>query len=563
VSREYYQGALAHLPLQREGATGSLWGVQGAALAALAIYGGLVLQAGCGDGKGLVSMLGAVVTGAVRPLILIPGKLRTTFAREFAKFTALGFALPSNLEVRAHDYISRNSTWLEDYEPDFIFIDEAHAFRRIDSARTRRLLRYLDANPTRANGGDVVFAVASGTLAATSILDIAHLAHHALGRLSPLPRLKSGGEISLELASWANALDVRGRPGPQDWQAIRPLVSAFAPWREHAFDVSDGSTRRQIAREAYDARRRSVPGMIVSDSDSVPCSLVIHTHDKPEPTPAVQRALDLIAAGYTPDGEDAFDSDAAAWRAGQQVSIGVWYRWAWERVREDGSPDREWIAARKAWNRLVRRELSERAAPSYDSPGQIAARVAEDAEACVRLGTPPKLAHLHAPLLNWLRVRARYNLDKLREHVWIDAWFVHHVVELARSLDPCIIWWQSEAMANALERAGVPVFGAGSEAPHASIICALSIDRHGTGTTHLQRHFAHCVYAEFPSSGELAEQSLARLHRDGQGADEVAAHLYVHTAPFRGNLSSALEKAEFLTLTQGRQRLSTSPIVES
>jgi hypothetical protein len=554
VTSDFYRGCLAHHQLTREGATGVLWEQQELALASLAIFGGVVCQVGCGDGKGLISMLGPLMRKSRRPLILIPGKLRSTFARELAKFKALGFAIPSHFEVKAHDFISRHSTWLDEHRPDFVFVDEAHAFRHLRSARTRRLLRYLDANPTVPNGGKVVFGVGSGTLTASSLFDVAHLLHHALGPNSPLPMLKSHGQISAELNTWAQVLDVDGRPSALDWHQYRPIVEAFAPELLFQYERAGGKTRRGIAREAYDRRSRCTPGLIKTDSESVPCSLVVYTHDEPKPPPNVRHALAQVAAGIRPDGEELFADDAAQWRAGQQLSIGVYYRWAWERV---GGRDEEWIDARKEWARLVRRELEHRAAPNYDSPGLVAKAV----EADIAQARETSVSHLGSAYVAWRRVADRYNVNDLREHVWLSDWFVRHVVEQARACNrPAIVWYYTQAAEDALRACGLPCYGAGSDPPSVAETCAVSWRRHGEGAN-LQELFADMYYLEFPSSGVQAEQSLARLHRNGQLADEVVAHVYTHTGPFRRNLRSARAKAEFLTKTQGRQRLSFVPIV--
>jgi hypothetical protein len=557
VSADFYRGCVDHFPITQPRAEGTLWEPQELSLAALAIFGGAALQIGCGDGKGLVSMLGPLMRRSRRPLITIPGKLRANFARECAKFKRLGFNIPTNLDVVAHDLISRKSTFLDELKPDFVFIDEAHAFRHRKSARTRRMLRFLADNPTIPNGGDVAFVVGSGTLIAASILDAAHLFHHALGPNSPLPGLKSNGEPSIELEQWAAVLDVDGRPSPTDWLVIKPLVRAFAPELLKAWEHGSGRDKRAIAREAYDRRRRCTPGLITTDSESVGASLVIYTHDAPEPPANVARALAQVEAGIRPDGEEEFADDSAKWRAGQQLSIGVFYRWAWERV---GGRDEEWLEARKRWHRLVRRELDNHEAPNYDSEGNVKAFVERDLVRAYETGAPLEKPALAAAYVAWYRVRDRHDVEQLRQHVWLSTWFVEHVVSEAKKVPGAFIWYHSEAAENALKACGVRCYGAGSDEPTTGDFCALSWRRHGTGAN-IQDRFSTCFYLEFPTSGEMAEQSLARPHRNGQPADEVVAHIYTHTRAFRRNLRTAQARAELLTSTQGRQRLLFAPIV--
>lgn len=558
VTRDFYRGALAHLRL--DPGEGKLWDAQACAIACLAIFGGGAFQLGCGDGKTLVGALGAVAVGAQRPLVLIPGKLRDDYFAQWSEYQRLGFRLPTNLEVKAHDFVSRHSRWLDDYAPDYIYVDEAHAYRRPEAARTRRLLRYLEANPTRPNGGRVTFGVASGTLASTSVLDFAHLLTHAMGPNAPLPRRLTAAELPSQLAAWANCLDVDGRPDPHDWNTLAPLVEAWAPEWADVMKRGDTRQKRHAVREAYDARRRTVPAMITSDSESVSASLIVETTDEPAPPAQILESLRMVRQGYSPDGDEAFEDDVSQWRAGQQVSIGVFYRWAWERTQL-GRRDDDWIEARKRWNRAVRHELADHAAPDYDSPGLIYRAVEADLVRVIRHGARPQLEHLHAPFIAWYRLKDRYNVDELREHVWLDPWYVEHVVaDAVDQTEPTIVWYESSAMEGALRSAGLPTFGAGDSAPSRPITCALSRRRFGTGAN-LQDRWSRMHFAEFPSSGEAAEQVLARLHRPGQRAAEVVARVYTHTQPFRDNLERARAKARFISKVQGRQRLSYCPFV--
>ena len=556
-SRDVYREALAPFDLER--GDGVLRPVQAAALGALVVFGGVALQAGCGDGKTLVSILGPVVVGAERPLVLVPGKLRSEFWRQYAIYRRLGFAVPDNLEVRSHDEISRRPVFLDEFEPDFVFIDEAHAYRRPEAARTRRLLRYLGDNPTRPNGGSITFAVASGTLAASSVLDFAHLLTHALGDRCPVPR-RFGQPVPGELARWANVLDVDGRPNVLDWQRFAPVVWSMTPEAAPAYYAGTTTAKRQHARRAYAERRRTTAGLVSSDSESVEASLVIYVSDQPEPPDEVRVALDAIARGERPDGEDVLVGDADRWRAAQHASIGVVYRWAWERT-ELGRPDLDWLDARRHWHRKIRAELEHRAGVNYDSPGQIAAAVEADLVARHN-GRGYQLGHLHDAFARWYAVRDRYRVADLIDHVWISQWYVDHVVAEANTADrPVVIWYESEAMADALRRRGVPVFGAGDEAPETAITCALSRRRFGTGAN-LQDRWSVAHFAELPPSAEAVEQTLARLHRPGQPEPVVEARIYCHTKPFRRNLDRARQKARFLDEVQGRQRLSVVPIVE-
>jgi len=548
---EMYAAIARSLPLTRPGTPARLWDAQAEALGALAWHGGLVAQLGCGDGKGLVSMLGARVVGAQRPLVLIPSKLRGTYDSEFCKFDDLGFDLPRNIQVRSHNYISNHSTFLDEFRPDYVFIDEAHNFRNPDSARTTRLMRSLNEYTTRARGGSVAFCVASGTLVAKSILDCAHLMTHAVGRHTPMPRHPAPRDgLTRELACWARCLDPDGRATVLDWHEMRPLVQYWAPDYYQRYTRCGSKERREIVRRAYSNRRRSAPGVVVSDADScgIPLSIVVGT--QPRPPTNVQSLMDYASQGLDPVSGDPFIDDIARWRALQQLSIGCYYRWNWGRVGRS-RPDEQWLTIRSQWNRALARELRERSGPDYDSPKYV--------EIAVKANP---LHRLYERWARWQVEKCKYNIEELREIITIDPWYARHVVATARQCQaPTIVWYSSEGMERALQAEGLPCYGAGSTAPSRATTCGLSMARHGTGSN-LQDRWAHALFGEFPSSGEMAEQVIARLHRPGQSAPAVNLGLWCHTPAFRKNLTTARNRAEFIDWAQGRQRLNYATITE-
>jgi hypothetical protein len=551
VDPQAYSAIARSLPLVRPGKEAKLWEPQAQALGALAWHGGVVAQLGCGDGKGLVSMLGPRVINAQRPLVLIPSKLRDTYQKEFRKFDDLGFCMPQHLEMRSHTYISNDSTFLERYQPDYLAIDESQYFRRYESSRTERLLRFLNDNRTRSRGGQTAFCILSGTMVATSILDAAHLMTHAVGAGCPTPRHpnpRSG--MSRELACWANCLDPDGRPSALDWQALAPLVQHWAPEYYNHYCTGHSKTRREIARRAYSARRRCSPGVVVSDAESCGVPLEITIHTQPRPGAQLAQLYAYAAGGQDPLTGDPFIDAVARWRALQQLSTGCYYRWNWARVGRT-SPDERWLALRSQWHRALARERRLFSAPNYDSPRYIEDAIKAD-----------NGHHLRPVWERWQSQKKKYKIADLREIITVDYEYLRAVVSRAYATgEPTIIWWSSEGAERGLRALGVPCYGAGTVAPSTPMTCGLSLDCHGTGVN-LQDRWARMVFAEFPSSGEAAEQAIARLHRPGQRAGVVRVELWCHTPAFRKNLSTARNRAEFIDWAQGRQRLNYATIKE-
>ena len=522
------------LGLVRSGAKAAIWPVQRKALGVLERTGGLILQAGCGDGKTLVGLLGAAVCDAKRPLYLCPPSLVGQVRDEANRMHNFGFCVPS-VEIRSHVWVSTQPTGLERMAPDYVFVDEAHAFRRPESARHKRLIRYLVANPPRTWGGKLTLAFASGTLGESSILELTTLFRLALGRGSPLP---VGGA---ELDAWANVLDPDGQPGPQDWAIFAPIVRS-------ARMNMEGTTRekRQIARKAFDLRRRSTPGVVVSDSDSVPCSLVIYPRDEPKAKAALAAAIAYVEADVLPDGSGRIEDPTEKSRHAKTLAAGFWYRWHWPNVgRQD--PDLDWIDARAAWQRGLRRELEYHATIGYDS------------EKLVKIAARTKGHKLGKKLAAWEALADRYDIDTLREAVWISDEILLYAINLANQLG-AIVWYESLAAEARLKQLGFPTYGKGSKLPSAGVPCALARKVWFQGHN-LQDRWNVAIYLEVPSSGVAWEQSLARIHRAGQKADECVAIPMCHAPGSKRAFQKARERARFLESIQGRQRLCYCPIV--
>jgi hypothetical protein len=537
-----YTTALARVDaLHKPGGAYRLRPIQAHALAALAVCRGLLGAIGVGHGKTLIAILGAAIVGAARPVVMVPPNLRQTFFAEYSKYAA-SFYLPK-IDLIPYSQLSRpeGTDLLRRKAPDYIFADEAHSLRHASAARTRRLLRYLEEAP-----GTIVCA-ASGTLTAHSIQDYAHLAKHALGQGSPLP-LGRG-----HLDSWANVLDVDGRPGPDDWATFAPVVAAFGDGAR--LDTAKGASRVDLARRAYQRRLRATPGVIVTDDASAACSLVIQQLHKPVPPPVIVDGLRAVAEGETPNHEEVFEDDASAARAARQVSAGFFYRWAWE-LTPAGARDDDWLLARSTWSRYVRRVLETRAVEYFDSPALVARAVADELAADPTLATS---SGIHGAWVNWSRVSDRPVPPTVP--VWLSTYLVDAAAETARaSKEPLLVWYESSAVGEALAARGLPLYGAGNP-PGATVhTCAVSIRAHHKGLN--LQPWRLSLVLEPPASGQVWEQLIGRTHRAGQEADEVDVSVFVGTEPFARAWRTAKEHALYQAATTGGvYKLAFAPVI--
>jgi len=540
VQDGYFDDALEEIErLHRPGATMRLRPIQSLALAVLKTCRGLLGSIGVGHGKTLVAILGAKVVGAKRPVVMVPPSLRETFFVEFDKFST-SFDLP-RVELLAYSMLSRpeGTDLLRRMAPDYIFADEAHSLRHPGSARTRRLLRYLEENPS------TVFAAASGTLTSRSLRDYAHLSRHALGEGSPLPLLES------HLDSWCNAIDVDGRPSPTDWATVEPLVDAFG---EGPLAFMTGAARVEAVREAFLARLESAPGVVITEDESAPCSLVIHTLRTPRPPGDIIEAIAVVRSGESPNREEVYEDDVAVWRAARQVSAGFFYRWDWP----DGIVDDQWLEARSRWSRWVRRELETGSAEAYDSPALVARRTREEMDGDPRLA---RRSSRHAALCEWERVSGRPVPPTVA--VWLSDYLVDELVALVERLrEPVLVWYESKALGERLAAVGGwRLCGPGNPPKGEPETCVVSISAHHHGLN--LQGWRLSVVVEPPSSGQKWEQMIGRTHRAGQLADEVHVFTFVGPEPFASAFASAREQAAYQAeTTGGRMKLVFAPVIQ-
>jgi len=529
-----------------DGSIPSLRPLQLQALSELAEWGALLADVPVGEGKTLISFLAAKALGRRRTVLMIPPGLRVKTASDYAEWRPY-FDVCDDLRIFAYSELSGQhgaralSMHLQGCDPEDIVIiaDEAHALKAMGSARTIRLVRLLRANP------EIVFVPMSGTLCRRSLKDFAHLSELALGSLSPLPRSKD------HLGIWAECIDVQGKPSPQQWRYIRPLVD----WAGLSLQLPSGQSlvgkeRRAVARQAFHTRFETAPAVISVKPTDVGASLHIEPAVVAAP-PDVAAAVDAINAGVRPDGEEVYESDALRAVAARHACLGFYYYWHWPNVGRS-TPDREWLEARRLWAKAVRDELDHdgEALPAecYDSPAWVM-RAAKTGEAP---------SHVVNAWRRWEPIRGRYNVEDLREVRWIDTFAVDAALEWAttpspgkRKPEPAIIWYQDRAVGDELQRRGIETFGEGSELRPPARTVAASIAVHGTGRN-LQ---AWCRQAMIgcPANGETWEQLLGRTHRHGQKADEVFARIFFTGAPLLEAMKKAIDDARFVQATTGKR----------
>lgn len=541
-------GAGEEIAAQLSDALRTPWGkmslrpLQGLALSELFSYRGLFAPLRVGGGKTLISYLAPAIMEASRPLLLVPAKLKRKTKDEFRHLSKDWMGPdPERYRIESYELLGRPQAgnqldkqgqvtrpgYLEKWRPDLIVMDECHAVKNKKAAVTKRLRRYLRANP-----GIPVVAM-SGTVTRKSLKDYAHIIEWCLGNNSPLP-IKHH-----DLEAWASALDqkiigLRTKPGAL-LQLLDPeLRKTLVPRSEIELNA---------VRLAFRDRLVQTPGVVATQGGELGIELAISDWQAETHDPVLEdHFTTLRTLGQLPDEQPIADQLEMA-RHAKTLGLGFFYRWA---VR----PPDEWIDARREWASWCRELLKHNR--RIDSEGQVVQAVLQ--------GSYNDEGRYAA----WIEQRdAERQRTGFREPPTEAVWLSDE------SLNACAKWMEThngivwvEQVQFGVElskRTGVPYYqrqGMSSDGryieqhPHGTPMIA-SIASNATGRN-LQFGWCENLITCSPSSGLTWEQLLGRTHRDLQAAPRVTAHVLVSCAESVAAFEEACRDAHYRQATTGQ-----------
>lgn len=558
--------------LSKPGGQMTLWRVQAAALRDLYDRRGLFAPIAVGEGKALISLLAAVLLQAERPLLIVPAQVREQTNLQVLPEMSQHWRMHPNLEVITYWDLSQefNANILEDINPDLIAADEVHRFKNRNSGRTKRMTRYMTANP------ETIFAALSGTVTNRSIRDYDHILRWCLKAGTPLP------ETWQELCQWADVLDVM----PEELEDSRSPAGALEVWTyDNDGDpiLTDDDKLVQInVRQGYRDRLVQTPGVIATKADELGVSLILKERRLDVPDRVLEMLAKLALTWETPNG-DLITEAVDLWRHARELCCGFWYRW-------DPKPPREWLDARKAWKQHVRDTLKHNRrrldtelqvwneeAEKHGRPRAPKLKATDDEDLTVeeiekiqKANAKKKAKHErelaewrvnvnpeHCMWCKWLSIRRSFKINNVAE--WVDDFAIRDATKWLEEVGG-IVWTEHTAWAERLSKvSGVRFFGPGKKAnidilTHTGPMIA-SIKAHGEGKN-LQHHHNTSLVVSPPSSGKTWEQLLGREHRPGQKEDEVIYEIYMHADELRASVRKAFRDARYLEHTLGnRQKL--------
>ena len=446
-------------------------------------------------------------------------------------------------------------------DADMVVADEAHKLKNPRSACTKRLMHFVK---NREEAPICVFM--SGSMTTKSVMDYHHLIDAALGDGSPLPRKQS-------LAyTWGLVIDSNGSPSPG---LVANTFSRIITWANNAFQEEKAkfNTGAAIknARNAFRARLTTTPGVVATADDRPAASLAIDNWECGDHGMELQDLIYRCKEEYvTPQGEP-IDHAIHVYKWLRELSSGFYNSLVWPEtetfaknrrisVEEAGSRiarSKEHLEAQQAYHSELR-EFFKDAPIGLDTPTDVGLAISRgNAE------IPGSLARL------WHEMKGldfEGRPDRISIPVRVDDYKIQAVVKWAKEYKTGVIWtyhrefgeWCMEALTAAglnpahapsgadelIESLGDP--GRGGKGDR---LVVASIPAHGVGRN-LQK-FQNQLFAEWPRSSMLAEQTLGRVHRTGQEMDEVLVHTLIKTQFDEINRAATLNDAAYALQTLG------------
>lgn len=506
------------------------------------------------------------------PIHVIGGRAKSV-RRQVAKSDRPGlYIFPySNLSAEdAYDLLM----WIH---PTAILLDEAHYVANRESARTRRLFtNYIEDEMNY----ELDLCGVSGTITDKSIMDYYHIAKVASKNNCPLP-------MATNLANeWATVIDSTGTgaaTGP-----IMPLIQ----WAREKFPTIARELNDDLSgfRRAYKLRLNTSPCCVSSGDADIKTSLTLHnvciaglegvegyrTFDYPG-FQQLRTFMSQVEDEWISPSGDNIDYALHKYRYLYELSAGFYNRLVWPEPEDyatrKGMPESQaedflyrakiHHAAQQIHMKEMRQFIEDDSSPGLDTPLQIHRHMHQHVTEHTRLMVSDSLFSSWMDMKD-LDFEGRPQRD--REPIRICQYKVNDAAswaqEMQRKGKGGIIWCFHKGMRQwmyeTLVSCGVDAMDcpAGTheieDENNSHRIAVASISGHGTGKN--LQFFQEQYFLQWPRSPKQAEQTLGRLHRVGQKADELTVRMNNSLEFDHMNFAACLTEALYIHQTVGNRQ---------
>ncbi len=494
--------------------TQTLKPIQAQALYEIATNDGLFANITVGGGKTLITLLAALMLDDVENAFLISRSslLRKT-RRDLAEYEK-HWRIPQ-IQTCSYETLSnlKQKCFLEKQRPNVLIFDEGQKAKNKGTALTKRIIRYLKANPnTRV-------IVLTGTSMKKSIRDFAHLMAWCLKAKCPLPL------NYVDLEEWANCIDDRVNE-----------LSQFEPGALSVF--ANGSNDIIAVRQGVRDWIANTPGVIMTQGrgEEVPADLIIRPifYDVPK---HIDEAFDKLRnKNKTPDDWD-LKTAPEVWMHARQLALGLYYAW------EPRPPD-WWRNPRREWAACVRETLANY--HRYDSELDIVNSIDRGELKAAK------------PFLDaWRAVRDKF------EHKVVDRWCDDTAVGVCLEWmkEPGIVWVKHTLFGERLAQlSGCKYYGPQGLArdgefiddadPTKAIIASVDANKEGRN---LQKKFYRNLITALDESPADLEQLMARTHRPFVAFDTIYVDILCGCKEHVNAMNRAIAASEVIRDTTGAE----------
>ncbi len=468
-----------------------------------------------GSGKTLVSFLAPTVLGSVRPILILPAKLRDVKTpRDFARY-AKDWRAPSTLRIISYEQLSRDYGdekqlgyhgqplgILDLADPDLIMDDEVHRFKNPRAACTRKMRLFMDTHP------NVIKVALSGTITKDKIEDYTHVVGWTHKNAAPVPRVYS------VLKDWAGALNVK--VDDEDRVEVGALLE-FATEEERR--ILDPTT---AARRGFRRRLIETPGVVAYAKEYDGASLLIEEAPEPDYSSRTEEIFSKFRLDGVLPNDTTTSGGLENWRHEREMARGFCYFW-------DPPAPEPWKNARAEWHAAVRYVIGNSDRDQrLDSEWQVA-------NACNSVHRRGQMwEDARRAYAAWVAIRDTFKIEQVA--VWHDdaPW---ECVADWMDRNKGLVWVEHIEFGNRLaketgaryfQRGGLDASGMAIEDARpdrdGSIIVSIESNKEGRN---LQEYWCDNFFTVPPKGSDAAEQSFGRTHRPGQVADEVTVEIAI------------------------------------